>query len=32
MSDFDLALLRNIRKLYNWKENEDGFISKKPAA
>ena len=32
MSDFDLALLRNIRKLYNWQESEDGFISKKPAA
>ncbi len=32
MSTYDLALLRNIRKLYEWKENEDGFISKKTAA
>lgn len=32
MSRYDLALLRNIRKLYKWKESEDGFISKKAAA
>lgn len=32
MSSYDLALLKNIRKLYEWEENEDGFISKKTAA
>ena len=32
MSEYDLVLLRNIRKLYKWAESEDGFISKKPAA
>ena len=32
MSAFDLALLRNIRKLYDWEESEDGFISKKAVA
>ena len=32
MSEFDLVLLRNIRKLYKWEDSEDGFISKKPAA
>jgi transposase-like protein len=32
MSAFDLALLRNIKKLYDWEENEDGFISKKAVA
>ena len=32
MSKYDLALLRNLRKLYEWEENEDGFISKKTAA
>jgi len=32
MSAFDLALLRNIRKLYDWEENGDGFISKKAVA
>jgi len=32
MGAYDLALLRNIRKLYEWEENDDGFISKKSAA
>jgi putative transposase len=32
MSAYDLALLRNIRKLYKWEENENGFISKKVVA
>lgn len=32
MSEYDLALLRNIRHLYGWKEYENGFISKKIAA
>ena len=32
MSEYDLALLRNIRHLYGWKEDEIGFISKKIAA
>ena len=32
MSEYDLALLRNIRYLYGWKEDEIGFISKKIAA
>lgn len=32
MSLYDLALLKNIRKLYEWEESEDGFISKKTAA
>ena len=32
MSEYDLVLLRNIKKLYKWEESEDGFISKKPAA
>lgn len=32
MNDYDLALLKNIRKLYGWKHNDDGFISMKPAA
>jgi len=32
MSEYDLALLRNIRHLYGWKEDENGFISKKIAA
>ena len=32
MSEYDLALLRNIRHLYGWKEYENGFISKKFAA
>jgi putative transposase len=32
MGAFDLALLRNIKKLYDWEENEDEFISKKAVA
>ncbi len=32
MGAYDLALLRKIRKLYEWEENDDGFISKKSAA
>jgi hypothetical protein len=32
ISMYDLALLRNIRKLYKWEESEDGFISKKAVA
>jgi putative transposase len=32
MSAYDLAILRNIRKLYEWEASEDGFISKKAVA
>jgi transposase-like protein len=32
MSEYDLVLLRNLRKLYNWKEDENGFISRDAAA
>jgi putative transposase len=32
MSEFDLALLRNLRKLYGWKDDDNGFISKETAA
>jgi len=32
MSEYDLALLKNIRHLYGWEEDENGFISKKYAA
>jgi len=32
MSEYDLALLKNIRKLYGFKEDEHGFISMKLAA
>jgi putative transposase len=32
MKSFDLALLKNIRVLYGWKEEENGFISKSLAA
>lgn len=32
MSEFDLSLLRNLRKLYRWKDDESGFISKETAA
>ncbi len=32
MSEFDLSLLRNLRKLYGWKEDDSGFISKETAA
>jgi transposase-like protein len=31
MSEYDLVLLKKLRDLYNWKD-EDGFISKKVAA
>jgi transposase-like protein len=31
MSEYDLALLRNVRKLYGWGEEENGFISNKVA-
>jgi len=32
MSDYDLAILRNLRKLYGWEEDDEGCISKKAAA
>ena len=32
MTEYDLVLLRNVRKLYGWAEEENGFISKKVAA
>lgn len=32
MNAYDLALLKNIRALYGWKDEGDGFISKKLAA
>ncbi|MCZ6900345.1 MAG: hypothetical protein O7F74_08920 [Bacteroidetes bacterium] len=32
MSDYDLALLKNIRQLYGWKQDEEEFISMKLAA
>lgn len=32
MSDYDLTILRNLRKLYGWEENAEGYISKKAAA
>ena len=32
MSEYDLSLLRNLRKLYGWEEDDNGFISKKLAA
>jgi transposase-like protein len=32
MSDYDLTLLRNLRRLYGWGEDQNGFISKKAAA
>ena len=31
MSDYDLTILRNLRKLYGWEENDEGYISKKAA-
>ena len=32
MSAYDLALLRNLRKLYGWTEDDKGYISKEAAA
>lgn len=32
MSEYDLMLLRNLRKLYGWEEEQNRFISKKVAA
>jgi len=32
MKDYDLILLKKLRILYGWKDNEEGFISKKIAA
>jgi transposase-like protein len=32
MSEYDLTLLRNLRKLYGWTEDEGGYISKHTAA
>ena len=32
MSEYDLAVLKNIKKLYGWKEEENGYISKEAAA
>ena len=32
MSEYDLTILRNLRKLYGWEESEEGYISKGAAA
>jgi hypothetical protein len=32
MSEFNLLPLRNLGKLYGWKEDDSGFISTKTAA
>jgi len=32
MSEYDLTILRNLRKLYGWEESEQGYISKRAAA
>ncbi len=32
MSEYDLTVLKNIRKLYGWNEDDNGFLSKKLAA
>ena len=32
MSDYDLTVLKNIRKLYGWEEDRNGYISKEAAA
>lgn len=32
MSDYDLTILWNLRKLYGWEEDDEGCISKKAAA
>jgi hypothetical protein len=32
MSEYDLMVLRHLRKLYGWEEDENGFISKQMAA
>ena len=32
MSKYDLTLLRNLRQLYGWEEDEGGYISKQTAA
>jgi putative transposase len=32
MSDYDLTVLKNIKKLYGWEEGKDGYISKEAAA
>jgi transposase-like protein len=32
MSEYDLTILRNLRKLYGWEESEEGYISKRAAA
>jgi putative transposase len=32
MTSYDLALLKNLRNLFGWKEDTEGFISKKYAA
>jgi len=29
MSEYDLVLLRNLKKLYGWQEEEAGHFSKK---
>jgi putative transposase len=32
MSAYDVVVLRNLRNLYGWKEDDEGLISKKAAA
>ena len=32
MNEFDLTILKNIRNLYGWKEDNNGYISKQRAA
>ena len=32
MNEYDLVVLKNIKKLYGWKEEENGYISKEAAA
>jgi hypothetical protein len=32
MSEFDLVLFHNLRKLYSWQDDGSGFISKEIAA
>jgi transposase-like protein len=32
MAEYDLSVLRNLRNLYGWKEDGEGFLSKMAAA
>ena len=32
MNEYDLVVLKKIKKLYGWKEEENGYISKEAAA